>query len=67
MLLTKNEAPILLKLSEERFIGLQNFMYLYQAEFLKDVRMDQYCKVKVNILQKQNNNKIILNNRNAVY
>jgi hypothetical protein len=48
----KKQPAVVLKFLGKRFISLQKLVYLYQAEFLKEVRMDQYCKVKVNVLEK---------------
>jgi hypothetical protein len=38
---TKNEAPVALEFSGKIFVGLWKLVYLYQASFLKEVRMDQ--------------------------
>jgi hypothetical protein len=37
---TKNEAPAALKFSGKLFAGLRKLVYLYQAKFLKEERID---------------------------
>jgi hypothetical protein len=50
--LTKNEATVLLIFSGKIFIGMQKLVFLYQAKFLKEVRMDKDCKMKLpNVLK----------------
>jgi hypothetical protein len=49
--LKKDEAPCVLIFLGERLIGLQKLVNLHQAVFLKEVRMEQYYKMWVNILE----------------
>jgi hypothetical protein len=53
-LLTKNETSVVLKLSGKRFIGLHKLVYLYQAKFLKEVRIDQYYRIPIKVRQYMN-------------
>jgi hypothetical protein len=51
-LLTKKLGTCCIDILRKKiFIALEKFVYLYQANFLKQLRMDEFCRIKLNILE----------------
>jgi hypothetical protein len=63
--LTRNEAPVLI-FSGKIFIGLQKLFYVAQAKLLKGVRIYQFCKAKLGILEKKQNNSDIISTKSSL-